>query len=181
MRLRNFSSEAIVLSRKNYGEADRLLIIYSKNFGKLSLLAKGVRKPKSRKRGHIEIFSHIRFSVSSGRGIPLMTEAEIIDSFRSIRTNLKKVSVAYFIVETILKTTRDEEENRELFNVLRDTLNLLKNSDNLKKLRHEFINRILVVLGYWPEGEKLIDPDRILEEVTERSFSTIRVGKKVLA
>jgi len=93
---RRYSSDAIILSRKNYGEADRFLTVYSKNFGKLRLLAKGVRRPKSKKRGHIEVFSQLKFSASKGKGIDLITEAETIASFEVIRKDLKKVTVGNY-------------------------------------------------------------------------------------
>ena len=77
MKLRTYSSEGIVLSRKNYGEADRILVILSKNFGKLSLLAKGIRKIKSKKRGSLEIFCQIKFSAVNGHGFDIMTLQEL--------------------------------------------------------------------------------------------------------
>src|SRR3990167_232676 len=98
MKPRNYTSEGIVLARKNYGEADRIIVIYSKHFGKLRLLAKGVRRPKSRKRGHIEVFSRLKFQVSRGKGMDLITEAEIIQNFSEIRKSLKKVTVAFFCI-----------------------------------------------------------------------------------
>src|SRR3972149_254097 len=118
MRLRSYSSEAIVLARRNWGEADRILVIYSKSFGKKRLLAKGVRRPKSRKRGHIEVFSNLKFSASRGKGLDLMTEAEIIENFSIIRKDLKKVAVAYFLMETVGRITHDEEKNERLFELM---------------------------------------------------------------
>ena len=64
MKPRSYTSEGIVLARRNYGEADRILVIYSKNFGRVSYMAKGVRRPKSRKRGHIEVFNYIKFQAN---------------------------------------------------------------------------------------------------------------------
>lgn len=61
MKLRTYSSEGIVLSRKNYGEADRILVILSKNFGKLSLLAKGIRKIKSKKEEVLKFSAKLNF------------------------------------------------------------------------------------------------------------------------
>ena len=100
---RNYKTEAIILSRKNYSEADRILTLYSKNFGKIYTIAKGIRRPSSRKRGSLEIFSHITFSASRGKSLDIMTEVETVDNFDEVRSDLKKVSVAYFFVETIKK------------------------------------------------------------------------------
>ena len=95
MKPHSYTSEGIVLARRNYGEADRILSVYSKDHGRIALMAKGIRRPKSRKRGHVEVFSHVKFQSISGRGIDLMTEAEIVDDFKEIRKSLKKVSLAY--------------------------------------------------------------------------------------
>jgi len=67
VKQKTYSSEGIILSRKNYGEADRILTVFSKNYGKVTLLAKGIRKLISKKRGHLEIFSEVKFSAVSGK------------------------------------------------------------------------------------------------------------------
>src|ERR1700690_946462 len=99
MQQHGFSSEGIVLGRRNFGEADRILSIYSKDRGRISLIAKGIRRPKSKKRGHLEIFSLVRFQAIASRGIDLMTEADITDDFKAIRLSLPKVSLAYYFME----------------------------------------------------------------------------------
>lgn len=180
MKSRSYSSEGIVLSRKNYGEADRILTVYSKHFGKIRLLARGVRKPKSKKRGHLEVFSRIKFSVSKGSGMGMITEAELIDSFGLLRKDLKKVSVAYFLCEVIDKVLHEDEKNELVFSKVVETLSKLTNQNNLKRIRYEFVYDILVYLGFWPLGKKMNNPDLILEDIMERKMSTIRVGKKVL-
>ena len=81
MKIRTYSSEGIILARKNYSEADRILTCFSKSYGKISLLAKGIRKLKSKKRGHLEVFSHIKFSASRGHGMDIITEVETINTF----------------------------------------------------------------------------------------------------
>ena len=91
---RSYVSEGFVLARRNFKEADRILDIYSKDKGKVSLIAKGIRRPLSRKRGHIEVFNQIRLQASVGRGIDILTEAEIINSFPEIRVSLKRVSLS---------------------------------------------------------------------------------------
>lgn len=180
MKPRTFSSEAIVLSRRNYGEADRILVLFTKAYGKLSLLAKGVRKPKSRKRGHLEEFSKIKFSAVYSKGLPLMTEVETIESYPGLRNDLKKVAVAFFIMDVVDKLTKEEEKNNNFYELILGTLDDLNTSKNLKELRKEFIRQSLTQLGFWPIGKKMVYPDKILEEVLERKISSARVGKKLL-
>ena len=180
MKSRGYSDQGVVLARRNFGEADRIVVIFSENHGKVSLLAKGVRKPKSRKRGHIEVFSLIKFQAVKTNSIDLITEAETIDSFEVVRKDLKKVSVAYFFVEAIGKITHDGEPHQNIFEILVKFLNLLKTTPNLKFLRNDFTKELLIATGFWPLGKKLDDPDTVLEEVTERRMNSIRVGKKVI-
>ena len=176
---RRYTSEAIVLSRKNYSEADRLLVVYSKDYGKLTLLAKGVRRPMSRKRGAIEIFSYIAFAGVRAKGFDIMIEAEAKDTFQSLRKSIRKMSVAYFMIETVSRLSQ-EEPNRELFNLIVSYLDTLSRSNRLQDVRHAFIKECLVLLGFWPAGQSMPDPDSVLESVTEREMVTKRVGMKIM-
>lgn len=180
MKPRRYTSEGIVIFRKNYGEADRILIVFSKNFGKIRLLAKSIRKVKSRKRGHLEIFSHIRFSAQSTRGIDLITEVETINLFTTLRVSLRKVAVAYYFAEVLDKLTREEEKQEHVFDLFLDYINQINTAKSLKALRQNFIEKLLISLGYWPLGKKMFNPDKILEEVMERRVNSSRVGKKLL-
>ncbi|OGM55812.1 DNA repair protein RecO [Candidatus Woesebacteria bacterium RIFCSPHIGHO2_12_FULL_46_16] len=181
MRTRNYSSEGIVLARKNFGEADRILVLYSKHHGRISLLAKGVRRPTSRKRGHLEVFSYIRFQAARGKGMDIMTEAETIDNFSKIRENLKRASLAYYFMEVVGRTTHENETHREVFEYVLESMERLKEEKQLKKFRLGFVRRLVSLLGFWPEGKLLLDPDGFLEGVIERKLVTSRVGKRVLA
>lgn len=180
MTHKNYTSEGIVLSRKNYAEADRILVLFTKHFGKVTLLAKGVRKLKSKKRGHIEIFSKIRFSAVKGKSMDMITETETIDAYDQVRLNLNKVSLAYYFCEVILKITKDGEDDPRLYRILADALTDLQIRKNLKNLRSEFITSVLIQLGFWDEDKKLTDPDAELNEVIERKLHSVRVGRKVL-
>lgn len=180
MKLKTYSSEAIVLSRKNYGEADRILIILSKHFGKLSLLCKGIRKIKSKKRGHLEIFSKIKFSAVTGKGFDIMTEAETLNDFEGVRVNLNKISLAYYFCEVINKITHEDGRQSTVYNLLSKALEELEQEIELKKLRLNFIYDLLANMGYWPIGKKLMDADIVLDDVLERKINSVRVGKAVL-
>lgn len=178
---RSFKDRAFVLARKNYQEADRIITVFGQHYGKLSLLAKGVRKIKSRKKGHLEVFSHITYSASHTKGFDILTEVEEIESFKEVRKDLKKVAVAFFYLEAVAKVSRDGEGNQKIYNLLDDSLKGLSNSKNLKKDRNEFTRKLLVALGFWPEGKKLEKPDNMLSEITESKLGTVRIGKNLLS
>lgn len=178
--MRTYSDEGIVLARRNFGEADRILSIYSKNHGRVSAIAKGIRRLTSKKRGHLEIFSDIRFQMAEGHGIGILTEVETINSFESFKKDLKKVSLAYFFCEVIGKITHEHERNDGIFELILNYLEKLPHEARLKSLRMDFISDLLTITGFWPKGKKLVNPDEKLEEVIERSLNSIRVGRKVL-
>jgi DNA repair protein RecO (recombination protein O) len=180
MRGKFYSTEAIVLAHRKYSEADLMITVFSRDKGKLTLMAKGVRRPKSRKRSALEMFNHIKIGAASTNGADIVTEATLINSFEGIKHDLTRSSVAYFFSEVMIKLTRDEEPHGELFDLLLEYLKLLETSHDTKTLRAEFIEEVLVYLGFWAEGTPLGDPDRALESVAERQFTSVRVGKKVL-
>ncbi len=181
MKPHSYPGEGIVLGRRNFGEADRILSLYTKTHGRISLIAKGVRRPKSRKRGHIEVFNLVKFQAISGQGIDLMVEAEVIEDFSQIRKSLRKVSLAYYFMEVVGKITHEQESNIDLFNLISDNLLKLKTTKKLKELRFDFMLKLLTLLGYWPHGQLLPNPDEELEKVIERQIYSERVGKRLSA
>lgn len=180
MKQRSYSSEGIVLSRKNFGEADRILTVLSKDFGKISLIAKGIRRIKSKKRGHLEIFSKIKFSSVKGHGMDIMIEATTVNDFSGVRINLNKISLAYYFCEVVSKITHEDGHSTTVYGLLSSALEELETVSELKKLRLKFIYELLTDMGYWPTGEKIIDADIVLDDVLERKINSVRVGKKVL-
>ena len=175
----SYSSEGIILTSRDYGEADRILVIYTKYKGPVSVIAKGVRRPKSRKRGSLEIFNHIKFQSVKTRGLDIILEAEVINSFANISNNLNKISVAYYFAEVIGRTTRDNEKNTNLYLHLLNNLLILQNTTQLKKLRREFAIKTLELLGFWPKNREITNPDNLIEELLERKLGSVRVGKKL--
>ncbi len=181
MLQRRYSTEGIVLAKKNYGEADRIITLLTKDHGKMRVLAKGVRKVKSRKRGHLEVFNMIKFSAARVHDMDLMTEVELIEGYSNLKHDLRKVSVAYYLVEIVTKLTQTDEKNELLYYFLAEKLHELSETRALKTFRIECARQLLMRLGFWPYGKDLDNPDSLIEEVIERKLSTTRVGKHLLA
>jgi len=124
-RERVYRTEAIVLRRSDFGEADRLLTVFTPERGKLRLVAKGARKPSSRKSGHVELFSHTQLLVAVGRELDIVTQAETLEPFVALRGNLLRTTYAYYVAELVDAFMPDQDENRPLFDLLRDALGWL--------------------------------------------------------
>lgn len=122
---RSFRVEAVVLRHTNFGEADRFLVLFSRQYGKLKCIAKGIRKIKSRKSGHLEPFTLSTIQLARGHDAPIITQAETILSFQEIHTDLDLLAQSSVVIELLDRFTFEEEENRELFVLLVDTLKRL--------------------------------------------------------
>jgi DNA repair protein RecO (recombination protein O) len=96
-RQRLYRVSAIVLKRRDQGEADRLLTVLTRDRGKLTLLAKGVRRQASRKAGHIEPFTHVDLLVAKGKSLDLVTQAETIEAHRGLREDLWRSTWPYYV------------------------------------------------------------------------------------
>ena len=169
-----------MVGRRNFGEADRILTVFSNTQGKITLIAKGVRKTTSRKRGGIEIFTKIKFSAIKGKSMDILTEVNVLDGFDAIRNDLNKIGVAYYFCEVMAKVTREEEKSDKAYEILDSEMQFLKARKDLKAQRLKFVEDVLVTVGFWPDGKKMTNPDAVLESVTERKINSFRVGRKML-
>ena len=163
---RNIRVDAVVLRHSDWGEADRLLILYSREQGKLRAIAKGLRKIQSRKAGHLEPFTRVTIMLAKGHDLWIVTQAEAIDLFQPIRENLQKMGQAAYVVELLDRFTFEEGQNWQLYKLLTETL------ERLSTFEDDFIPvkfyemRLLDLLGYRP---LLFECAACGEEITARN------------
>lgn len=148
----NYKTRGIIIKRRNFGEADRVLTIFTKNRGKISAIAKGVRKTLSKLGGHLELFYVVNLMLSEGRNFDIVTGAEIIESFPNIRNNLKLTEQSYYIAELTDKLINDNSEASEIYDLLYKTLKSVNNKNNPLALRY-FELWLLKELGHKPETD----------------------------
>lgn len=124
-RYRRHSTHAIILRRRDYGDADRILVVFTPGFGKRELIAHGVRKTTSRKAGHLETFSHASLLIAEGRTWDIVTEATTIESYRRLREDLEQIGRASYVCELVDRFTEIDDENRALWDLLTGILRML--------------------------------------------------------
>ncbi len=150
-RERVYQTEAIVLRRTDFGEADRLLTVFTPEQGKLKLIAKGARKPTSRKSGHVELFSHSRFLVAVGRDLDIITQAETLEPFLPLREDLLRTTYAYYVAELADAFTAERDENRPLFHLLHEALGWLCTAEDLALAARYYELHLLGLVGFQPQ------------------------------
>jgi DNA repair protein RecO (recombination protein O) len=144
-------AEAIVLRHNDWGEADRLLWLFTLEFGKVRAVAKGVRKPRSRKAGHLEPFMRVQMLLARGRDLPLITQVDTLDAFLPLRDDLAGATYASYVIELLDRFTYEEGENRLLYRLLADTLaRLCRHFERDLVLRY-YEMRLLDLVGFRPQ------------------------------
>ena len=146
--IRIYKTTGIVLNQVNFSEADRLLTIFTRDFGRLRLLAKAVRKLSSRKRGHLELFSLVKICCVKGKNLDLITEAETINNFSNLRRNLNRVRIAYLLCELINDLTAENQEHEDVYNLFLLYLIQLNSAVAPKNLIFNFEKSLLELLGF---------------------------------
>jgi DNA repair protein RecO (recombination protein O) len=148
---RTFRSEAIVLKRTDFGEADRLLTLYSQNFGKLKAIAKGARKPQSRKTGHVDLFMRTEFLFAKGQSLPLITQADTVETYAALRTDLMRMTHASYMAELLDQFAVDEDPNRPLYNLLSNGLGWCATGEQLPLATRFYELHLLSLTGFQPQ------------------------------
>lgn len=140
-------TEAIILRRTNYGEADRILTILTPGYGKLSVIAKGVRKSKSKLAGALELFATTDLTINEGRGnMGLVTSARLVHFYGDILNDYERLQWGYECIKQINRATETVTEP-DFYYLLRDVL---------KHLSISYIDRRLVELWFRLQYETLL-------------------------
>jgi len=162
---RTLKVDAVVLRHSDWGEADRLLTLYSREQGKLRAIAKGVRKIQSRKAGHLEPFTRVAILLAKGQDLWIVTQAEAIELYQPVREDLQKMGQAAYVVELLDRFTYEEGQNWQLYKLLTETLERLSTGeDDFLPVKY-YEMRLLDLMGYRP---LLFECAACGEEITAR-------------
>ncbi|EGL82649.1 DNA repair protein recO [Caldalkalibacillus thermarum TA2.A1] len=151
-------TEGIVIRSKDYGEANKIITLYTKNYGKLSLMARGAKKPKSRLSSISQLFTygHYLFFRGSPRTMGTLSQGERLDSFRGLRQDLAKTAYAAYVAELVDKLIDEEEQPHSLFSLLLTILKFLDEGKDPEILARLFELKILVMAGFKPEVDRCV-------------------------
>jgi DNA repair protein RecO (recombination protein O) len=138
------------------GEADRILTLHTRNMGKVRAVAKGVRRPRSRLGGHLELLNHVSVSLSVGRNLDVVNEAEIVRSFTGFRDDLSRLSRAIYLSELVDRFTVEGSSSYDVYRMLLGVFDRLDRSDESDLLLRHFEVHILEASGYRPELQSCV-------------------------
>lgn len=151
-----YQTEGIVLRTRNLGEADKICVIYSREEGKLSAVARGSRRPKSRLLSVSQPFTHARYLFYRGRSLDTIRQGEIIDSFRAVREDLTRMAIASYAAELIDVSVDERQPSALLFETILSAWTLFANASDPETALLWFELKLLDQLGYRPELESCV-------------------------
>lgn len=145
-----YRAEAIVLRVRDFGEADKVLTLLTREEGKVQAVAKGARRPRNRLAGVTQIFTHCSLLLFRGKNLDTVSQGEITESFRQLREDLDKLAYATYFCELMDEMVKERDKNDDHFVLLLAALHLLNERPELVTVRRWFELRLLSVLGYRP-------------------------------
>lgn len=150
---RSFRTQALILKRRDFGEADRLLTILTPKHGKRDVIAKGARKPTSTKTGHVELFTKTDLLVNVGRDLDIAAQAEMIAPYLPLREDLQRGAYASYAAELLDRFTADSDDHDDaaLFELLEATFERLCTDDDPRLAVRYYEVHLLALTGFRPE------------------------------
>lgn len=182
---RVYKAEGIILKRKNVGEADRIITVFTKEYGKMRLIAKGIRKVASRRAPHLEVFTRVRIVVHSAKSLESVSEVEPVEVYEHLRSDLSRVSMAYYLCELIDSLLPEKQEHRDVFILLTRALNDLGKGTvaSIYGVSKTFTLELLWTLGFLPRnksftGDKL---QKFIETITEKRMKSTHFARLLIS
>ncbi len=172
MRERVYRSEALILRRSDFGEADRLLLLATPA-GKRRVVAKGVRKTTSKLAGYIELFTRASLMLAVGRNLDIITQSQIVNGHAALRRDLLRLSCAYYTAELYDRFTEEQDESRPLYELLVEVYAALDSSANPDLVLRAYELRLLHLTGYRPQLQRCVVCNELLTETADRFSPTL--------
>jgi DNA repair protein RecO (recombination protein O) len=163
---RNYQTEAIIIKKTKLGEADRILTLLTPRLGKVPAVAKGVRRPRSKMSGHLEMLTHSLISLARGKNIDTVTNTQTINSFLPLKSDLELASYALYATELVNQFAAENLENQPLFELLLQTLQRLQPGGDNELVMRYFEIHLLNETGYRPQLEHCVSCHAKLKETT---------------
>jgi DNA repair protein RecO len=149
--MKQIVSEAIVLRRINYGEADRIITFLTPEEGRVTVIAKGVRKANSKLAGSVELFGSSQITYLPGKGnMGTLISARLIKNFGNIVKDLQRTQLGYEVLKLINKSIEDEGEEA-IYDLLASVLESLDDKSISQELvKFWFSLKFLELMGHSP-------------------------------
>jgi DNA repair protein RecO (recombination protein O) len=184
----HYRTLGLVLKKEDRGETDQIFTFYTKDFGKLEILGKAIRKISSKLRLGTDVFYLSEIEFIQGKAHKTLTDAVLVDKFKNLRKDLKRSAVAYKIAEILDDLIKDQEKDEKIWRLVLETFHKLDNLTllpvNYFLIYYYFLWNLFSVLGYQPEiykcffCQKKLEPNKIYFCIQEGIIACSQCSKK---
>lgn len=158
------------------GEADKIITLFTKELGKISVIAKGARRTTSKFGGRLELFSFNDYLLATGKSLYIASQVETIESFYKLREKEDSLKAASFIVKLADASTEIKQKNPGLFDLLLDMLHLLKGDGNPCTLKSVFELKLMDIEGFFPYLEGCVKCKRMVTKEPNKVTFNLSLG-----
>ncbi len=173
---RLYTTDAIVLSRFDYGEADRILTLLTPGLGKIKAIAKGIRRPTSRIGGSLEPLAELRLQLAKGRNFDVVTQVTMQHAWLGLRERLEVTATAWYCAELVDRSLEERHAAEPLYLLLRRAYELLDAGMSPGRVARWFEMRLCDELGVRPEVDRCVECDRLLDPDDEVRWISLLGG-----
>jgi len=152
-RSRLYRVSGIIIRQRNLGEADRIVVLFTRERGKLSAVARGVKRVRSKLAGSLQLFCHGRFLLAAGRSLDVVTQIQLADSFPHLREDLERLAHASYVCELVDALIEEGAFDDVIYDLLVAALRALDEGGEPATIVRTFELKLLTLLGYGPEAD----------------------------
>ena len=148
---RTYRAESLVLKNNSFGEADLLVTVYSREWGKLRAVAKGAKRTTSKLVGHLEPLTVVKLALTRGRNLDTVNQGEVAENFGALKGDLASLTKGLYVAELVDGFGSEAHPNPPLYRLAVDTLAALEKAPHQDLLLRRFELYLLAVSGFMPE------------------------------
>lgn len=150
-RSRLYRVSGVIIRQRNLGEADRVVVLFTQDRGKLSGVARGVRRARSKLAGSLQLFCHGRFLLAAGRSLDVITQVQLADTFSHLSQDIRRLSHASYLCELVDVLIEEGAPDEAIYDLLVAAFRALDEGSDPATAVRIFELKLLTHLGYGPE------------------------------
>ena len=171
-----YKTNAIVLRRIPFGETDKIVTIFAREYGKFNIIAKGARRTTSRLCGATEPLMLIKGMLAEGMNLDVLTQCDIKESFPALRADFGLYLRATYCCELLDRLSVERDPDSETFDLLLSTLYILQRAADPDAAVHSFELKLMGLAGYAPQMDACLRCDDAFEAITGQSSGIIEAA-----
>lgn len=165
-RLPLYNAEAIIIRVRDFDEADKIITLLTREEGKVSAVAKGARRPRSRFAAATQLFTHCDVALFSGKRMDTLSQIEIRAAYRPLREDLVRMAYATYLCELVDETVQEKQRMESVFLLLLATLHLISAAEiDPEPVSRAFELKLMSLLGFRPVLAECVSCGRSLDQV----------------